>query len=125
MKLRNLKRRTPKKLLRSAELADDELQVGLQPVKIKHKRNSNFRSVNKNLEALPPKPLPIGQPRVWAEKRWDLCAGLPYFRSPEAGIYYKHGVAFGYLLDRFPSKRDFVGSHVVISHGCPIYANLT
>jgi hypothetical protein len=63
------------------------------------------------------KPLPIGKPVVWASLRRELCETLTYFRAYQGGIYFWNGVAFGYLLDRFGAERDYIGSHVVISHG--------
>jgi len=74
---------------------------------------------------LPAKPQPIGKPLVWADSRQELCEGVPYFRSYQGGIYFRSDLVRGYLLDAFGAERDFIGSHVVISHGCPIYANLT
>ena len=68
---------------------------------------------------LPPKPAARGEPLVWADTRQELCEGVPYFRSYQGGIYFRYEVAFGYLLDAFGAERDFIGSHVVISHGYP------
>jgi hypothetical protein len=70
-------------------------------------------------EVLVPKPPVIGEPLVWADTRQELCEGVPYFRAYQSGIYYRNEVAFGYLLDAFGADRDFIGSHVVISHGYP------
>ena len=66
---------------------------------------------------LPSKPAARGEPLVWADTRQELCEGVPYFRSYQGGIYFRYEVAFGYLLDAFGAERDFIGSHVVISHG--------
>ena len=76
---------------------------------------------------LPPKPAARGEPLVWADTRQELCEGVPYFRSYQGGIYFRYEVAFGYLLDAFGAERDFIGSHVVISHGYhhPFYPQLT
>jgi hypothetical protein len=68
-------------------------------------------------EIFPPKPPAIGSPIVWADTRQELCEGLPYFRSYQGGIYFRDDVVFGYLLDAFGAERDYIGSHVVISHG--------
>jgi hypothetical protein len=68
-------------------------------------------------EPLPPRPPPKGEPLVWADTRQELCEGVPYFRSYQGGIYFRYEVAFGYLLDAFGADRDFIGSHVIISHG--------
>jgi hypothetical protein len=65
----------------------------------------------------PPKPPPIGKPLVWADTRQELCEGVPYFRAYQSGIYFRSDLARGYLLDAFGAERDFIGSHVVISHG--------
>jgi hypothetical protein len=66
---------------------------------------------------VPPKPQPIGKPLVWADTRQELCEGVPYFRAYQSGIYFRSDLARGYLLDAFGAERDFIGSHVVISHG--------
>ena len=63
------------------------------------------------------KPPPRGQPLVWAQYRQELCEGVSYFRSYQGGIYFRNGIVFGYLLDAFGAERDYIGSHVVISHG--------
>ena len=73
---------------------------------------------------LPPKPQPMGKPLVWADTRQELCEGVPYFRSYQGGIYFRSDLVRGYLLDAFGAERDFIGSHVVISHGCPILRQL-
>ena len=79
------------------------------------KRNGPPRP--RKVEIIEAKPPARGRPLVWADTRQELCEGLPYFRAYHAGIYIKNDVAFGYLLDAFGSDRDFIGSHVVISHG--------
>jgi len=79
------------------------------------KRNGPPRP--RKVETIEAKPPARGRPLVWADTRQELCEGLPYFRAYHAGIYIKNDVAFGYLLDAFGSDRDFIGSHVVISHG--------
>ena len=66
---------------------------------------------------LPKLPSPQGVPLVWADTRQELCEGLPYFRAYQGGIYFRSSTVFGYLLDSFGAERDFIGSHVVISHG--------
>jgi hypothetical protein len=70
-----------------------------------------------------PKPPPIGKPLVWADTRQELCEGVPYFRAYQAGIYFRSDLVRGYLLDAFGAERDFIGSHVVISHGYAYVAN--
>ena len=42
---------------------------------------------------------------------------MPYFRAYQGGIYFRHDVAFGYLIDAYTAERDYIGPHVVISHG--------
>ena len=69
-------------------------------------------------EVLPPRPAPRGKPEVWADTRQELCESVPYFRAYQGGIYFRDGVVFGYLLDAFGAERDYIGSNVVISHGC-------
>jgi hypothetical protein len=96
-------------------------------VKSEPKRQYNRHSVMKlenhpsfvNLEevVLPRKPAAWREPLLWADTRQELCEGVPYFRSYQGGIYFRYEVAFGYLLDAFRAERDFIGSHVVISHG--------
>ena len=64
-----------------------------------------------------PKPSPRGEPLVWADRRQELCEGLTYFRQYQSGIQAKNNIVSGYLLDGYGAERDFIGSHVVISHG--------
>lgn len=82
-----------------------------------HKITLHRRTQKVEEEVLPLRPEPIGKPEVWAQFRQELCEGLPYFRSYQGGIYFRNGVVFGYLLDGFGAERDYMGSHVVISHG--------
>ena len=93
----------------------DEIQQAV-PKRPKHKVE--------DIISLPPKPQPIGKPLVWADTRQELCEGVPYFRSYLGGIYFRSDLVRGYLLDAFGAERDFIGSHVVISHGCPILRQL-
>jgi hypothetical protein len=69
---------------------------------------------------VPVKPSPRGKPSVWADKRQELCEGLIYFRQYQSGIQARNNIVSGYLVDGFGSDRDFIGSHVVISHGYPL-----
>jgi hypothetical protein len=75
---------------------------------------------------VPVKPSPRGIPSVWADKRQEMCEGLTYFRQYQSGIQARNNIVSGYLVDGFGSDRDFIGSHVVISHGYPLkYIKLT
>ncbi len=73
---------------------------------------------------VPERPPCIGFPLVWADTRQELCEGVTYFKSYQSGIYFRHDIAFGYLLDAFTAERDFIGSHVVISHGSPPFPQI-
>jgi hypothetical protein len=84
-------------------------------VKTEHKRA--YRRTFVKIEEEIYRPPPIGEPSVWADTRQELCEGVPYFRSYHGGIYFHDNVVFGYLLDAFGAERDYIGSHVVISHG--------
>lgn len=92
--------------------------VKIRSEKRQHRRLEERTSYVKVEEiVLPPKPTAKGEPLVWADTRQELCEGVPYFRAYQSGIYYRNDVAFGYLLDGYGAERDFIGSHVVISHG--------
>ncbi|CAA7261748.1 unnamed protein product [Cyclocybe aegerita] len=67
----------------------------------------------------PSKP-PLPQlPPIWAKSRQEVCEAYDWFRSYQGGVYHAHGVAKGYLLSAFSSRRDRFehGGKLIISHG--------
>lgn len=98
---------------RSSHKHDEEYEPRLKDT---HERKK-YRRIKVEEEVLPERPECKGFPEVWADTRQELCEGVPYFRAYQGGIYYRHDVAFGYLIDAFTAERDYIGSHVVISHG--------
>ncbi|KAJ4299657.1 hypothetical protein N0V90_004903 [Kalmusia sp. IMI 367209] len=69
----------------------------------------NFRTVPG------PSPEPSSQPIVWAQKRFDLCETLPYFRQHKGGYQGNDNHARGFLLAGTPFKRDYIDGSVFIS----------
>ena len=67
------------------------------------------------------RPLPCGQPLVWADQRQALCETLPYYRAFQSGAYTNGGIAYGFLLDRDCGERAYMDEEVVITRaggGC-------
>lgn len=56
------------------------------------------------------------------QTRAEICETLDYFRTYQAGVYCENQSAIGYLLDGFPSSRDYCSpdARVIISHGSVI-----
>lgn len=63
----------------------------------------------------PPKPEPVGQPTVWADRRMDLCETLHYFRSYQGACHSIGGYARGFMFDKVAHARDCMDSNVVIA----------
>ncbi|KAL1836146.1 hypothetical protein VTJ49DRAFT_5532 [Mycothermus thermophilus] len=61
------------------------------------------------------RPLPGGQPLVWAKGRGALCEALPYFKSFKSSLHSKDLVAQGFLIDSATEARDVFGAQVIIS----------
>ena len=101
----------------SYRVKDTQIPTKTIPKSIVKKPVQRRTIIRAEEQPLPPKPAARGEPLVWTDTRQELCEGVPYFRSYQGGIYFRHEVAFGYLLDAFGAERDFIGSHVVISHG--------
>ncbi|KAL8276752.1 hypothetical protein RQP46_010861 [Phenoliferia psychrophenolica] len=78
------------------------------------KRGGSAPSVAKGKEiivdALPP---------IWSLGRQEMCEALPYFKAYQSGHFTSNGRCFGYLLDGYPSIKDYCadGGKVIISHG--------
>jgi hypothetical protein len=61
------------------------------------------------------KPLPRGEPEIWAENRWDLCESLCGLYAAWQGSYYgKDGVAKAFMLDGTSHSRDHLDENVII-----------
>lgn len=61
------------------------------------------------------KPLPRGQPEIWADERWDLCESLRGLYNSRQGSYGgKEGVARSFMLDATSHQRDFMDEDVII-----------
>ncbi|CAF9907780.1 MAG: hypothetical protein ALECFALPRED_003886 [Alectoria fallacina] len=61
------------------------------------------------------RPLPWGEPEVWAETRPELCEALPWFRCWQGAGHTHGGYVFGVLLDEDQGKRAYMDEHVVIT----------
>ncbi|KAK4502143.1 hypothetical protein PRZ48_005566 [Zasmidium cellare] len=64
------------------------------------------------------KPLPRGQPEVWADSRQALCETLPYFKSYNSGCYSNGGHVYSFLLDGVGSSggsREYMDPDVVVA----------
>ncbi len=72
------------------------------------------------------RPLPYGQPLVWAEQRQALCETLPYYRAFQSGAYTVDGLGYGFLLDKDCGERAYMDEEVVITRaggGCKANVN--
>ncbi|KAK3722944.1 hypothetical protein LTR37_002089 [Vermiconidia calcicola] len=65
-------------------------------------------------ESLGSKPLPAGQPKVWADSRQALCETLPYFKKPQGGCYQNDGHVYGFLFDSVGHVREYMDENVII-----------
>jgi hypothetical protein len=61
------------------------------------------------------KPLPVGEPPVWAEKRQALCEALPYYRAYMSGAYVQDGVARSLMVDKEVGPRDKFTEEIIIT----------
>lgn len=61
------------------------------------------------------KPLPIGSPPVWAEKRQALCESLPYYRAYMSGAYAQNGLARCFMVDKEVGPRDKFTEEIMIA----------
>ncbi|KAJ7581225.1 hypothetical protein C8J56DRAFT_794470 [Mycena floridula] len=61
----------------------------------------------------------VNYPPIWAQSRQEVCESFTLFRSYQGGVYHAGGLAKGYLLGGFPSKRDafLQDGRLIISHG--------
>lgn len=65
-------------------------------------------------EPIKAKPLPSGQPRVWADSRQALCETVPYFNMPQSGCHQNDRHVYGFLSDGTGSCREYVDTDVII-----------
>ncbi|KAK4137082.1 hypothetical protein BT67DRAFT_448305 [Trichocladium antarcticum] len=61
------------------------------------------------------RPLPVGQPLVWAKGRGALCEALPYFHAFQSSLYSSGLNALGFLIDQETDQRDVFSEQVIIS----------
>ncbi|KAK7511804.1 uncharacterized protein IWZ02DRAFT_385467, partial [Phyllosticta citriasiana] len=61
------------------------------------------------------KPPPMCEPEVWADGRQALCETLPYYHAYQSGGYVTGGFAYGFMVDKESSPRDYMDSEVLIS----------
>lgn len=65
-------------------------------------------------EPINSKPLPSGQPRVWADSRQALCETVPYFNMPQSGCHQNDRHVYGFLSDGTGSCREYFDTDVII-----------
>lgn len=61
------------------------------------------------------KPVPLGQPEVWADGRQELCETLHYFRSYQSACYATGGFVRAFMFDKVAHPRDYIDGEVIIS----------
>ncbi|KAK7536864.1 uncharacterized protein J3D65DRAFT_553080, partial [Phyllosticta citribraziliensis] len=61
------------------------------------------------------KPPPVREPEVWADGRQALCETLPYYHAYQSGGYVTGGFAYGFMVDKESSARDYMDSEVLIT----------
>jgi hypothetical protein len=87
---------------------------------IPNKKRKTTRTFPKSRpKFLPPpvdtRPMPWGDPQVWAETRTDLCETLPYFNQNQGATSYLNGVVRGMLQDHDGGERSLVEEELVIT----------
>lgn len=66
-------------------------------------------------EPLASKPLPQGQPLVWADSRQALCETVPYFKMPQSGCHQNDRHVYAFLFDSIGHCREYMDSDVIIA----------
>ncbi|PNS18046.1 hypothetical protein CAC42_4005 [Sphaceloma murrayae] len=61
------------------------------------------------------KPVPRGQPLVWAPNRQTLCETILYFQSWQSACYISKGVLYSFMFDGNGSPRDLIDGDVIIA----------
>lgn len=61
------------------------------------------------------KPEAWGEPEVWAEKRQQLCAALPYYDAYESAAYKTKGMVAGFLVNQGAGPRDVFTQDIYIT----------
>jgi len=61
------------------------------------------------------KPEPVGQPKIWADKRQQLCEALHWYRAYQSGSYISGGIAHGFMFDKEVHDRDKFDEEIIIS----------
>lgn len=61
------------------------------------------------------KPLPRGEPRVWADGRQALCETVLYYQSWQGACYINKGVLMSFMFDNNGHERDLIDEDVIIA----------
>ncbi|KAF4547562.1 2OG-Fe(II) oxygenase-like protein 5 [Elsinoe fawcettii] len=61
------------------------------------------------------KPLPRGEPVVWAPTRQQLCETVLYFQSWQSACYISKGVLYSFMFDGISHSRDLIDGDVIIA----------
>lgn len=61
------------------------------------------------------KPVPCGQPPVWADKRQSLCETLPYYKAYMSGAYMHLQMVRAFMVDKEVGPRDKFEEEIMIS----------
>lgn len=61
------------------------------------------------------KPEPIGVPKVWADKRSQLCETLWPYRAYQSAAHTINGIAYGFMCDMEVGTRDKFDEEIVIT----------
>lgn len=61
------------------------------------------------------KPLPRGEPRVWADSRQALCETILYYQAWQGACYINKGVLYAFMFDSNGHERDLIDGDVIIA----------
>nr|POF17954.1 hypothetical protein CFP56_13365 [Quercus suber] len=61
------------------------------------------------------KPLPCGEPLVWAESRQALTETVPYFKKPQGGCHSKDRHVYCFLFDDITHARAHMDEDIIIA----------
>ncbi|KAL2130787.1 hypothetical protein VTI74DRAFT_5948 [Chaetomium olivicolor] len=78
-------------------------------------KDTNSGPKGHTIKVLTSRPLPSGQPYVWANGRGSLCEALPYFKAYKGSLHSCNVVAQGFLIDSEAEERDVFGEQIIIS----------
>ena len=97
------------------ELREAPIAAAVPIKKRKTTRPTPKSKPNFSTPAVDTRPLPWGDPQVWAETRTDLCETLPYFNQNQGATSYLNGVVRGMLQDHDGGERSLVEEELVIT----------